>query len=128
MKRTLAFLAICLGLACFGAPRHAAAAAPKAAPLTGTWQCTSHGGSQGSMAFTLELQQTGADVSGSVSSPLGDADITSASFKNSTLEIEIDGGDTQYHLTAKYADGELKGTWNTTDGEKGAWEGKKAAR
>lgn len=130
MKRTITWLAICLALACLGLARLAVAApaSSNAEPLTGTWQCMSHGGSQGNMAFTLDLQQTGENVSGSVSSPLGDTDLTSATFKGDTLQIEIDGEDTQYHLTAKYANGKLSGTWSTSSGGRGTWEGKKAGK
>jgi hypothetical protein len=126
MKRAITSLAVSLAVACLAVVVYAGAGAPKAEPLTGTWQCTSHGGSQGGMAFTLSLQQSGENISGSVSSPLGDADISSASFKDNSLRIVIDGGDTQYVLTAKYSDGKLTGDWKTDSGEKGTWEGKRA--
>jgi len=101
--------------------------ADAAAPLTGTWQCTAHGGSNGDIAFTLSLQQQGETVSGSVSSSMGDAEISSGSFSKDALEIHINGGDTTYTLTAKLQDGQLSGDWSTDGGEKGTWEGKKGA-
>jgi hypothetical protein len=97
-------------------------------PLTGTWQCMSHGGSNGDMEFTLDLQQDGETVTGSVDSPLGGTDISSATFKDNTLEIHIDTDQVNYVLTAKLIDGKLTGQWSTDSGEKGTWEGKKAAK
>jgi hypothetical protein len=97
-----------------------------AAPLTGTWQCTAHGGSNGDLPFTLYLEQQGESVTGSVSSPLGDTDLASATFTGGKLEIHINGGDENYTLTAKLEGGALTGgQWSTDGGEKGTWEGKK---
>ncbi|HKS96227.1 MAG TPA: hypothetical protein VJV74_08840 [Terriglobia bacterium] len=127
MKRTSLILAISLavlGLASLALS--ADGAKPKAAPLTGTWQCTSHGGPNGDMEFTLQLEQNSEDVTGSVDSPLGSADLTSASFKKNKLEIHIDTPDTKYLLTADYKKGQLTGEWSTDANLKGTWEGKKA--
>ena len=98
----------------------------KPEPLTGTWECTSHGSSRGDMPFTLDLQQEREIVSGSASSPIGSAELSSASFKNNTLQIQIDSDDADYVLTANLKDGKLSGEWTHGD-EKGTWEGKKQA-
>lgn len=127
MKRIIPSLALCVAFAGLAIAAYGSAAGAESQPLTGSWQCVSHGGSQGTMNFTLDLQQNGTAVTGSVSSPLGDADIASATFKNSNLRINIDGGDTQYVLTATYNDGKLTGSWKSSGGEKGTWEGKKGA-
>jgi hypothetical protein len=125
MKRIIPSLAVCLLLSCLAIAVHATPETSNGQTLTGSWQCMSHGGTQGSMAFTLDLEQNGTTVSGSVSSPIGDADISSATFKDNTLRIEIDGGDSQYVLTAKYSNGKLTGSWKSTSGEKGTWSGAK---
>jgi hypothetical protein len=127
MKRIVRVLAVCLALTGLAIRAYGNAADSQSHALTGTWQCTSHGGTQGNMQFTLDLEQNGTTVTGSVSSPLGDADISSATFKNNTLRIEIDGGDTKYVLSAKYSGGELAGSWSSSSGEKGTWAGKKAS-
>jgi hypothetical protein len=101
------------------------AASSKSQKLSGTWTCIAHGGSQGDTPFTLYLQQDGTNVTGSVSSSLGDAPISSATFKGDVLEIEIDGSDTVYKLKANYLRGKLSGDWSNTDGEKGSWTGTK---
>jgi hypothetical protein len=98
----------------------------KQGPLTGTWECNSHGGSQGDLPFTLELEQNGQDVSGSVSSPMGGTEISSASFKNNVLEIHIDTDNVNYTLTGKLAGDKLNGQWSTDGNEKGTWEGKRS--
>lgn len=127
MKRNSLILTISLALLGFATLAIASDAKPKPGPLTGTWQCTSHGGPQGDMEFTLELQQNEEEVTGSVSSPIGSADLTSASFKKNKLEIHIDTPDTKYLLSADYKKGQLAGEWSTDADQKGTWEGKKAA-
>ena len=99
---------------------------PKPGPLTGTWECQSHGSSQGDLPFTLTLEQTGENVTGSVESPMGGTAITSATFKKKMVEIHIDTSNGSYLLTGKLNKGKLSGEW-THDPEKGTWEGSKQA-
>lgn len=101
----------------------------KGGPLSGTWECTSHGGGtqEGSTPFTLDLQQDGETVTGSVSSPEGGTDITSATFKDNVLEIHLDTADGLYVLKATLKDGELKGATTHDGNPMGTWEGKKSA-
>lgn len=96
------------------------------APITGTWDCQSKGGQSANTSFTLFLQQTGENVEGNVSSPMGDAPISYASFKQGTLEIHIDTSEGNYVLIAKLTEGKLSGNWSA-DTDKGTWEGKKEA-
>jgi hypothetical protein len=105
----------------------------KPGPATGTWECTSHGGPNGDMSFTLYLEQNGDTVTGSVSSPIGSTELTTATFKKKVLEIHIDTPQGNYVLTGKLNKGQLSGTWSVDSGaggEKtsGAWEGKKSAQ
>jgi hypothetical protein len=123
MKRNIIFILfgiIILLTACL------ATAADKQAPLTGTWDCQSKGGPDGPMTFTLRLQQDGENVSGNVSSPIGDAQISSGTFKQNSLEIHINTEDGNYILLAKFDKGTLSGTW-THNNEKGTWEGSRSA-
>lgn len=99
---------------------------PKAGPITGTWECMSHGSSQGDLPFTLYLEQQKDVVTGSVSSPMGGTQISSASYKKKTLEIHIDTPQANYVLMGKVKKAQLTGTWST-ENEKGTWEGKKQA-
>lgn len=126
MKCKLVSATICLTLLCLAASAPAKEKKSKPGPLTGTWECNSHGGSQGDMPFTLYLQQSGQTVTGSVESPLGGTEITSATFKKKALEIHLDTPQGNYLLTAKFKKGMLTGEWSH-DPEKGAWEGKKQA-
>lgn len=100
----------------------------KAGPLTGTWECTAHGGQQGDIPFTLMLEQSKQDITGSVSSPMGGTEISSGSYKNKTLEIHINTPQGNYLLTGKLKKNQLSGQWSRDTDEKGAWEGKKAAQ
>jgi hypothetical protein len=124
MKRNLKL--VCLLVLCVAAFAAAAEKKPKPGPLTGTWECTSHGGSQGDMPATLYLEQNRDVVTGSVSSPMGGTQITSGSFKKNVLEIQIDTPQGTYRITAKLKKGQLTGEWSS-DNEKGTWEGKKQA-
>jgi hypothetical protein len=95
-------------------------------PLSGSWECMSRGGPQGDTAFTLDLSQDGAKVTGSVSSAQGGMEITSGSFKDEMLEIHLDTPDGNYLLTAKLHDGKLTKGETSLDGKAyGTWEGKK---
>ena len=99
----------------------------KGGPVSGTWTCTAHGGDNGDIPFTLYLEQDNETVTGSVSSSMGDAEFSSATFKDGTLEIHIDGGDQTYVLTAKLQNAQLSGQWSSGETQKGTWEGKKGS-
>ena len=124
MKPKIVTLAVCLTLLSVVASVQAKEKKTKPGKLTGTWDCMSHGGSRGDLPFTLYLEQTGEAVTGSVDSPLGGAEITSAVFKKKNLEIHIDTSQGNYLLTAKLKKQALTGEWSH-DQEKGTWEGKK---
>ena len=126
MKRILTSLAICVAVVCIAAAGQAKEKKSKPGPITGTWECTSHGSSQGDMPFTLYLEQNKEVVTGSVSSPMGGTDITSASYKSKMLEIHIDTSQGNYVVMGKLKKNQLNGTWSVDSGEKGTWEGKKA--
>lgn len=126
MKRILTSLAMVVAILCFAGVGVAKEKKPKPGPITGTWECTSHGSSQGDMPFTLYLEQNKEVVSGSVSSPIGGTEITSASFKKKLLEIHIDTAQGNYVVMGKLKSKQLNGTWSHDGGEKGSWEGKKA--
>ena len=78
------------------------------------------------MEFTLYLEQDKQVVTGSVSSPIGGADITTASFRKNFVEIRIDTPEGNYVIMGKLNKGQLSGTWSVDTGDKGTWEGKKA--
>jgi hypothetical protein len=100
----------------------------KSGPLTGVWECSAHGGPQGDMSFTLSLEQTKDTVTGDVTSPLGDTEISSGSFKKKMLEIHIDSPEENYTLTAKYSKGKLEGQWKSDSGQSGTWEGHRSSK
>ena len=131
MKRVRNILILCitlLGLASMALAQDAKSTSKsKGGPVAGTWTCTAHGGTNGDIPFTLYLEQDNETVTGSVSSSMGDAEFSSASFKDGTLELHIDGGDETYVLTGKLQNGQLSGQWKNGDTEKGTWEGKKGA-
>ena len=121
MKRNLIYFGIGITIL-FAASL--AIAKDKKGPMTGTWDCQAHGGSQGDMAFTLYLQQNKETVDGSISSPIGGTQISSGTFRKNMLEIHLDTPQGAYILMAKFEKGTLSGTWSI-DTDKGVWEGKK---
>jgi hypothetical protein len=126
MKVDFKVLVVSLAVLCVASFALAQGKKPKPGPLTGTWECTSHGGSQGDMPATLYLEQNRDVVTGSVSSPMGGMQITSGSFKKNLLEIQLDTPQGIYRVTAKLKKGQLTGEWST-ENEKGTWEAKKQA-
>lgn len=96
-------------------------------PITGTWTCLSHGGADGDSNFTLDLQQDGEKVSGSIDSPQGGMDITSGTFKDDTLEIDLDTPQGSYVIKGKLKDGQLTGNVTLDAKPHATWEGKKEA-
>lgn len=124
MKHPLISAALCASLIAGAAQAQAGEKKSKPGPVAGTWECMSHGGSRGDLPFTLFLEQAGETVTGSVESPIGGTEITSATFKRKNLEIHIDTPQGNYLLTAKLKKKALTGEWSH-DPEKGTWEGKK---
>ena len=94
-------------------------------PLAGTWNCIAHGSQNGDVPFTLYLQQSPEGFTGTVSAPQGETDLTTVTFKDNHLNIEIDTQDESYALTATLAGGKLEGEWSRGGQKQGTWEGKK---
>jgi hypothetical protein len=125
MRQMVSFV-LCLAVVAAAATLYGSEKKPKPGPLTGTWECTAHGGSQGDMPFTLYLEQTKDTLTGSVSSPMGGTQISAGTIKKTDLEIHIDTPQGNYQLTGRLKKGQLSGKWSS-DTESGAWEGKKQA-
>lgn len=123
MKRNIIYFGIGLALLLAGS---LAIAKDRRGPVTGTWDCQAHGGSQGDMAFTLYLQQNKENVDGSISSPIGSVQLSSGTFKRNMLEIHLDTPQGNYTYMGKFSKGALSGNWSS-DNDKGTWEGKKRA-
>jgi len=124
MKQKITLIAITLGVLVFATLSAAKEHQGRPGPLTGTWECQAHGGSQGDMAFTLYLQQNKEVVDGSISSPIGGTQISSGTFRRNMLEIHLDTPQGNYIIMGKYKKGEFSGTWSS-ETDKGTWEGKK---
>jgi len=122
----LVSMVLCLTVLCVAALARGQAKKAKGGPLTGTWECTAHGGSQGDMPFTLYLEQAKETLTGSVSSPMGGTQISAGTVKKNDVEIHIDTPQGNYQLTGRLKKGALSGKW-TSDTESGTWDGKKQA-
>ena len=127
MKRTFRRMALCVAVLSLATFILADEKKPEAGPVTGTWECVSHGGAFGDLAFTLALEQKGEQVIGSISSDMGSAEITSGSFKDQVLEVKVVAPEFTYTLTGKLESEKLAGEWTLGDAGSGTWEGKKSA-
>ncbi len=125
MRRFLKLIGLCLVVLLLATVTMAKSKKPKPGPLTGTWDCMSHGGPQGDLGFTLYLEQNKDIVTGSVSSPIGSTEISSGTFKKKALEIHLDTPQGTYLLTAKLKKAQLAGEWSHDTEAKGTWQGKK---
>jgi hypothetical protein len=127
MNRLVTLVAACSLSLSVLTPVYGADKKSKPGPLTGTWDCTAHGTEQGDMPFTLTLEQSKEEVTGSVSSPIGGTEISSGTFKKNAVEIHINTPNGNYTLAGKLKKNQLSGEWSTDTNQKGAFEGKKAA-
>lgn len=91
----------------------------------GTWNCVAYGGPNGDVPFTLYIQKSTQGLTGSVSAPQGDTDLTSVTFKDDHLKIEIDTEENNYSLAATLVGGKLEGTWYLNSKKQGTWKGSK---
>lgn len=122
MRRLAIISAVCV-LVCV-VPLQAKTKA-NASPLAGTWNCVAQGGKNGNLPFTLYIDQSGQGYTGSVSAPQGDAPITSITFKNNHLKIDINTSEDDYALTGTLAGGKLSGEWYRDGQKQGSWQGKR---
>jgi len=76
---------------------------PPTIDLTGRWTATARG-PQGEVRFTIELEQKGADLTGTLASPYGEAKVESGTVGGNSFEISARMGE-QGKLTLR---GELK--------------------
>jgi hypothetical protein len=93
--------------------------------VVGTWACVAHGGENGDVPFTLSIQQSAEGLTGTISAPQGDADLTSFTVQDNQIKIVIATDEHTYSLTATLAEGKLTGEWYQDGQKQGTWEGKK---
>jgi hypothetical protein len=93
--------------------------------LAGVWRCRTTTGETPDSAFTLNLKQSGEELSGYAYSQRGEAAIGRGSFKDNHFEIVIPTEEGQYTLTGALSEGRLRGEWKRSDNRSGAWEGEK---
>jgi len=124
--RQMVPIGLCLAMVFAAAFGRGEGKKPKPGPLTGTWECIAHGGTQGDMPFTLYLEHTKDSLTGSVSSPMGGTEISAGTVKKNEIEIHFDTPQGNYQMTGRLKKGELSGKWSG-ENESGTWEGRKQA-
>ena len=96
-------------------------------PINGEWQCISHGTEDVNVPFTLQLQASSGRMSGWLSVSSGSIPLTSMSYLQGRLNIELDTNSGQYALTAVVNGDRLNGTWKKNGQQVGTWEGEKSS-
>ena len=90
-----------------------AQAGPARSNLSGTWTVNVNLGSQGERTITLNLQQEGDRLSGSISGPLGAGEISNASTTSGelrfTVAINVEGQTKEATFTGRLANNEIRG-------------------
>jgi len=98
------------------------------------WEATREGGAGGASAssiegawktdqYTLEFKRDGANLTGKVVMPDGQAvPLTKASFANGVVRFEVGSPDGNYEVEAKLEGDRLAGTYKTPSGNKRDWE------
>ena len=128
MNRVVTWAGICLLSLSTATLLYGADKKSKPGPLTGTWECMAHGTEQGDLPFTLTLEQSQQEITGSVSSPMGGTEISSGTINKKAVEIHINTPQGNYTITGKLKKDQLSGDWSSDSNQKGTWEGKKAAQ
>ena len=81
--------------------------------LSGTWTVNVNLGGQGDRAITLNLQQEGDRLSGSISGPLGAGEISNASMTSGevrfTVTVNVEGQTKEATFTGRFANNEIRG-------------------
>ena len=94
--------------------RPAAGGGPARTNLSGTWSVDVNLGAQGERTITLNLQQEGERLSGSISGPLGAGEISNASAASGgevrfTVALNLEGQTKEATFTGRLANNELRG-------------------
>ena len=94
--------------------RPAAGGGPARSNLSGTWTVNVNLGGQGERTITLNLQQEGERLSGSISGPLGAGEISNASASSGgevrfTVALNVEGQTKEATFTGRLANNEIRG-------------------
>jgi hypothetical protein len=93
-----------------------AAPAGKADPISGEWDAVFHL-ANGDLHFTYHLKLDGDKVTGSVTTPHGDSQITDGSWKSGKLRFTLQA----MKITGELQDGKLVGEFDHGGEMNGAW-------
>ena len=88
--------------------------------ISGDWEAVADAGGQ-PFPFTLTLKLEGDKVTGSSSSQLGTSNISSGSWKDGKLAIQLESGAGQIVLNAVIVDGKFSGEYDFAGQSSGKW-------
>jgi hypothetical protein len=92
---------------------------------TGKWDCSGDGINGETVQYTLDLKQSGEEVTGSVIYGSDAVDISKGSIAGNKLEFVVTTDDNHYVSVGIIENGRIVGTWKDDNGTTGKWEGQK---
>jgi hypothetical protein len=89
-----------------------AAAKPASADsLSGSYKGKGNSDATGEFPLSVDVKVAGNKVTGKISSPQGDADITDGTYADGHITLKFDAAGNEGTVTAEYKDGKITGTW-----------------
>ncbi len=99
----------------------APAATPAVGGIAGSWNTISNT-PNGELALTMELNQDGDKLAGTLGSEMGTVQIQAASFKEGKLQYDVELGGTVYRVEGTLQGDKIEGKWYpVAGGEGGTW-------
>jgi len=79
--------------------------------MAGTYKGTGKSDATGEFPLSVDVKITNGKVSGTISSPQGDASITDGSYADGHITLKFDAAGNEGTVDAMFKDGKITGTW-----------------
>jgi hypothetical protein len=93
--------------------------------VTGRWECSGDGINGEAVQYTLDLRQSGDQVTGTITYGSDAVDIAKGSIQGNKLEIVVATEDNHYVSTGVVDHDKITGSWKDDNGTTGKWQGKR---
>lgn len=79
--------------------------------LSGRYKGKGNSDATGEFDLSVDVKIANGKVTGTISSPQGDAAITDGTYADGKITLKFDAAGNEGNVTAEYADGKITGTW-----------------
>jgi major membrane immunogen (membrane-anchored lipoprotein) len=79
--------------------------------LSGSYKGKGNSDATGEFPLTVDVKVANGKVTGTISSPQGDAAITDGTYTDGKITLKFDAAGNEGNVTAEYKDGKIVGTW-----------------